>query len=99
MSKKNNHNDYSWRGRLGGLATAMAHDSRVLTAPGRAAFLKRFLDAVDPYHQLEPAERERRAKAARREYFSRLGRRSAQVRRARAERRRAKAAAGEVTAR
>lgn len=37
-------NEMAERGRLGGLATRAKHDSRELTAPGRAAFMARFAD-------------------------------------------------------
>ena len=35
------------RGRLGGIAVHAKHDSRELTAPGRAAFLARFTNDDD----------------------------------------------------
>lgn len=55
------------RGRLGGRAAHARHDSRELTRPGRAAFMARFAGEADP-------------EAARRAYFSRLGRLSAAAR-------------------
>lgn len=58
------------RARLGGLQTAA--NGHVNTAPGRAAFLARFDDQVDPDRVLSPAERARRAEAARKLYFARL---------------------------
>jgi len=65
--------------------TRWAHepDRTAATAPGRAAFLARFLDEVDPERRLAPAERERRAESARRAYFMQLALRSARARRAR----------------
>jgi hypothetical protein len=48
------------------------HDARVTTANGRAAFLARFEQEVDPAGRLDPAERRRRAEQARRVYFARL---------------------------
>jgi hypothetical protein len=47
-------------------------DSRETTAAGRAAFLDRFEREVDPTDVLPPEERQRRAKAAKSAYFSRL---------------------------
>lgn len=71
------------RSRIGGLRTAALHDTRELTAPARAAFLARFEDEVDPDRRLPEDERQRRATAARRAYFSALALRSVQARRAR----------------
>lgn len=72
------------RARLGGLATASRHDVREVTAPARRAFLQRFEDEVDPDRTLPPAERARRAQAARRLHFSRLAMKSAAARKRRA---------------
>lgn len=58
-------------------------DRTAATSPARAAFEARFDDEVDPGRVLAPAERARRADAARRAYFMRLALRSAQARRAR----------------
>jgi hypothetical protein len=74
----------SLRARLGGLATSSRHDSKALTAPARAAFDQRFYTQVDPSNELPPAERERRATAARKAYFAGLAFKSAKARRARA---------------
>lgn len=60
-------------------------DAREGTQAARDAFLRRFLDEVDPDRELPEAERQRRAEAARRAYFTRLAYRSAKVRRLRAE--------------
>lgn len=68
------------RARLGGLALSASHDPREYTRAAREAFLRRFLDEVDPDHKLPEAERDRRAVAARKLYFARLAMRSAQVR-------------------
>lgn len=62
------------------------------TAPARAALDRKWEDHVDPDRQLDPAERERQAAEARRQYFAELGRRSAAARRARAAQREAEAA-------
>lgn len=48
--------------------------------PGRIEY---WLTKVDPAEQLAPAERQRRAEAAKRAYFSRLSLRAAQAREAR----------------
>ena len=71
----------SLRGRIGGLALAAQRDPREYTAKARAAFLDRFECEVDPDGVLPPAERHRRASAARRCYFTKLAYRSAQARR------------------
>jgi hypothetical protein len=58
-----------------------AHDARVTTANGRAAFLARFEREVDPDGRLDPEERRRRVEQARRAYFTRLALASAKARR------------------
>jgi hypothetical protein len=68
----------SLRGRLGGLTTAAR--GHVNTAPAREAFLARFEREVDPAGTLSPAERARRADAARRLHMSRLAYRSVRSR-------------------
>ena len=60
------------RGRLGGLTTASRHSPTEITARARAAFLESFTPD-DP--DLSDAERERRAKAARRLHYVRLAQR------------------------
>ncbi|MGD0115990.1 MAG: hypothetical protein ABSC13_08320 [Dehalococcoidia bacterium] len=60
------------RGRLGGLTTASRYSPAAITAPARAAFLKSFTPD-DP--EISDAERERRAKAARRLHFMRMAQR------------------------
>ncbi len=52
------------------------------TGPARAAFLDRFEREVDPEGVLTPAERQKRAKAAKSAYFTRLALKSAQNRKA-----------------
>ena len=68
------------RARIGGLALSASKDSKAYTAAGRAAFLARFLDEVDPERELPEHERERRALAARKLYFSQLALRSSRAR-------------------
>ncbi len=48
------------------------YDPRAITAPAREAFIKRFVDEVDPGRVLPERERKRRAAAARKAYFTRL---------------------------
>lgn len=57
------------RGRLGGLTTASRYTPAEITAPARAAFIASFIPD-DP--ELSDAERERRAKAARRLHYVRM---------------------------
>jgi hypothetical protein len=68
-------------GQLGGLTTSSRHDPSTYTAKARATFLARFLDEVDPLHELPDEERQRRAEAARRAHFARLALASAESRR------------------
>ena len=62
---------------------AMTPDVSARTAPGRAAFLARFDDEVDPDRSLPEVERQRRAEHARRAYFARLAFAAAMARRQR----------------
>ncbi len=62
----------SLRGRMGAYVVHARYDPRQTTAAARAAFLKRFLDEVDPDRVLPEPERLRRAGAARKAYFTRL---------------------------
>jgi len=62
----------SLRGRMGAYVVHARYDPRQITAPAREAFLKRFLDEVDPDRVLPEPERLRRAAAARKAYFIRL---------------------------
>lgn len=52
------------RGRMGAHALHSRYDSRITSAPGRAAFLARFERDVDPDGQLDPEERRKRARHA-----------------------------------
>lgn len=61
------------RARLGGYAAASKRDSAAIAAKATTAFLRRFLDEVDPDRTLPESERVRRAEAARKAYFVRLG--------------------------
>ena len=70
----------SLRGRIGGLALAASRDMRPLAAAGRAAFLSKFEREVDPDGVLPPAERARRAAAARKLHFAKLALKSAKAR-------------------
>jgi hypothetical protein len=77
----------SLAGRIGAHRLHASHDSTELTVAAREAFLARFEREVDPDGALDPAERERRARHARKAYFAQLALRSARVRSARAARR------------
>ena len=68
------------RARIGGLALSAKRDSRAYTAAARARFLSKFDEQVDPDGTLPPAERQRRAEAAKKLYFSRMALQSAKVR-------------------
>jgi hypothetical protein len=74
---------YALRGRLGAYTLHATHDPRETTAAARATFLERFIDEVDPNRELPEAERNRRAEAARKAYFTRLALKSAKARRKR----------------
>jgi hypothetical protein len=74
----------SLRGRIGAYRLHAMHDPRETTAAGRAAFLAGFEREVDPDGVLPPAERARRAAAARKAHFARLALASARARRERA---------------
>jgi hypothetical protein len=69
------------RARMAAYVLHSRYDSRELTAPARRAFNDRFEKDVDPHGTLPPGERERRAKAAKKAYFTRLALKSAQARR------------------
>ena len=75
------------RARLGAYTVHSRYDTRETTAAARAAFMDRFEREVDPDGRLSVEERQRRAAAARKAYFTRLALRSAQVRRARSSKR------------
>jgi hypothetical protein len=63
-------------------------DSREHTVPARTAAWERFEKQVDPEGKLSPAERARRADAARSAYFSQLAAKSVEARRIKARERR-----------
>ncbi len=73
----------SLRGRMGAYALHARYDPRQTTAAARDAFLRRFLDEVDPDRVLPEPERLRRAAAARKAYFTRLAYLSSRRRRRR----------------
>lgn len=60
------------RARMGAYVMHARYDPRQTTAPARAAFMKRFVDEVDPDRVLPEPERLRRAASARKAYFTRL---------------------------
>lgn len=60
------------RARIAAHAMHARHDSRITTAPARAAFLARFEREVDPEGILPPDERARRARHALSAYMARL---------------------------
>ena len=78
------------RARMGAYSLHAQRDPRETTRAARATFLGRFELQVDPELTLEPAERARRAEAARHAYFAGLALKSA---RARAQRKRPSASA------
>ena len=71
----------SLRARMAAHAMHAQHDSRQTSAAGRAAFLARFENEVDPDGILSPDERARRAAHARKAYFTKLALASARARR------------------
>jgi hypothetical protein len=62
-------------GRLGGLTTAARHGGEKMTRAARAALDRKFEYDVDPDGALDPAERARRADAARRLHMAKLAER------------------------
>jgi hypothetical protein len=68
------------RGRIGAYSCHSRYSTRQTTAHARAAALARFEDEVDKNRVLVPEERERRAAAARKAYFTALAYRSARSR-------------------
>jgi hypothetical protein len=74
----------SLRARLAAQTMHAQNDSRVTSAPARAAAEKRFLDLVDPGRVLPEAERLRRAECAKKAHFTRMAYLSARARRKRA---------------
>ena len=80
-------------GRIGGYAKwAKTDDWTAATAKARQAERDRYDKLVDPDGTLPPEVRRKKAEAARREHYSRMGQASAKARRERAEARKAKAA-------
>ena len=80
-------------GRIGGYAKyAKTDDWTAATAAARKAERDRYDKLVDPDGVLPPEIRRKKAEAARREHYSRMGLASAKARRERAEARKAKAA-------
>jgi hypothetical protein len=61
-------------------------DPRETTQAARDSFMARFERQVDPDNVLPPAERQRRAEAAKKAYFLKLALKSARARRARGRR-------------
>lgn len=75
----------SLRSRAAAYAMHSRHDSRETSAPGREAFLRRFLDEVDADRVLPEPERLRRAELARKRYFTDLAFKSSRARSRRAD--------------
>ena len=71
----------STRARIGAHALHAKHDPKITTAPGRATFLAKFEDEVDPDRVLPLEERSRRAEHARKAHFTRMALASARARR------------------
>jgi hypothetical protein len=71
----------SQRARLAAHVLHSRYDSKELTRAARDKFEQRFLDEVDPDRELPEKERLRRARSARKAYFTRLAYKSAQARR------------------
>ncbi len=76
----------SLQARMAAHALHSKSDAREITAPARRKFLDRFEAEVDPNSELEPAERERRAKHARSAYMLGLSLKSVAARRTKAAR-------------
>jgi hypothetical protein len=68
------------RARRAAYRLRTTHDPRETTRKARETFAERFEREVDPDGILPPAERARRAKAARRAYFTGLALRSSRAR-------------------
>jgi hypothetical protein len=74
------------RGRMAAAILHSRYDSRTLTRKARVAFLRTFLDQVDPDRRLPEPERLRRAELARRAHFLRLALASSTARKRRLDR-------------
>ncbi len=72
-------NERSLRGRIG--AYSLHAQGKTNTGPARAAAMARFEREVDVEGILEPRERVKRAEAAKKAFYARLGLKSAQARR------------------
>ena len=73
------------RGKLAAYESwSRTEDPSARTAPARKAFADRFAHQVDPEGRLTVAERQRRAEAAKRAYYTRLALASAKARRLKA---------------
>ena len=75
-----NAQERSLRGRLGAYTLHSQRDPKETTLAARTAFMQKFLDEVDPQHELPECERQRRAEAARKAHFVRMALRSAKKR-------------------
>lgn len=75
-----NSNEARLRARIGAYALHSKHDPRETTKAARRAFLATFERLVDPDGKLDPAERARRAEAAKKSHFLRLALASARAR-------------------
>jgi hypothetical protein len=73
------------RSRIAGKKTASLHSADEMLGPARAALASKWEREVDPDGTLEPAERERRANAARASFFAALSLKGQQARKARKE--------------
>lgn len=67
------------------LTRVASEGGHAVSAPARAAFLRKFEDQVDPERVLPEGERAKRASAARRAHFLTLAAKSADVRRRKAQ--------------
>jgi hypothetical protein len=69
------------RARMAAYTLHARYDPRETTKPARRAFNARLLDQVDPERRLPEHERQRRAEAAKKSYFTKLAYLSARRRR------------------
>jgi hypothetical protein len=74
------------RGRVGGFTLHARQGADANLPAAREAFLRKFVDQVDPGRTLPEEERERRAASARKAYFTQLAYRSSISRSRRSER-------------
>jgi hypothetical protein len=73
----------SLAGRAGAYALHSKYDSKEITRAAREAFLRKWVDEVDPDRQLAEDERFRRAENALKAHMAKLALRSAKARAAR----------------